>query len=475
MPERKDEPNLETAAVCERAYRSRCYPTRAQARLFAQLFGARRYVWNWALARREEAWRERRERISHNQLSKELTALRAQPGLEWLGALPRAPLQQTLRDLEQAYKRFFKGLARKPRRKHRSYAGAVRFQVDGRSKPLDFRVKEGEELPGRGTGRVRLDGAGRLKFRFTEKHEGKLTSVTVSRDSAGRFFVCLTTTTAPMPEWPVAPAAAVGVDLGVSALATTSEGVKTPVSRKLEIKERRLRRYQRSQARKMRAAMVAAGLDPAKPPPKGFRLKRSNRYRRNGIRIARIHAQVRDARQDLLHQTTTALVAQQRLIAIEDLSVKGMSRGLPRLRKRVANACMGEFRRQLEYKARWAGRKLIVVDRFFASSQLCSACDAQNKGLKLSQRRWRCVACGAEHDRDVNAAKNILAEALRMERSAAGYPQEAWEVTREECQPSLKQITAKGSDTLNRELIAKSAVRTRRRQACRERAKASTA
>jgi len=225
----------------------------------------------------------------------------------------------------------------------------------------------------------------------------------------------------------------------------------------------------------MRAAMVAAGLDPTKPLPKGFRLTRSNHYRRNGIRIGRIHAQVRDARQDLLHQTTSALVARHQLIAIEDLSEKGMSRGLPRLRRRVANACKGEFRRQLEYKARWAGRKVIVVDRFFPSSQLCSECGTQNTDLKLSQRRWRCAACGAEHDRDVNAAKNILAEALRMERRAAGYPQEVGEMTREECQKGRKQTTAEGPGTLNRELIAKPVVRARRRRARRERAKAETA
>jgi len=475
MSEQTNTPNLRMA-VCERAYRSRCYPTKAQARLLAQLFGARRYVWNWALARREEVWRERRERISHNQLSKELTALRNQPGFEWLGALPRAPLQQALRDLEEAYKRFFHGLARRPRRKRRSYSGSVRFQVDHRSGPLDFGVEDGEELPERGTGYVRLDGVGWLKFRFTEKHAGKLTSVTVRRDSAGRFFVSFATKTAPRPEWPAAPKeAAVGIDLGVSALVTTSDGEKVPVCRNLEVKERRLRRYQRSQARKLRAAMVRAGLDPSKPPPKGFRVRRSRRFVRNGIRIARLHAQVRDARQNLLHQTTTALVARYQLIAIEDLSVKGMARGLPRLRQRIANACMGEFRRQLEYKARWAGRKVVVVDRFFASSQLCSECGAQNKDLKLSERRWRCAACGAEHDRDVNAAKNTLAEALRMVRREASYPQEVGKVTREECPEGQKQTSARGLGTMNRELIAKPAVRARRRRACREQAKAPTA
>lgn len=461
----------------ERAYQVRAYPTKTQAEMLARLLGAKRFVWNWALRLKQEAWAERKENLSFTALSKAFTTLRAEPEHSWLSELPREPLQQTLRDLDEAFTNFFVGRAKYPRLKRRSFASAVRFSLDARRNQVTLvrKVAPDSTVLNRGIGRAQLDGVGRVKFKFTENLQGHLLSVTVRRDSAGRFFLSFTTTTAPdVPQFePVE--GAVGVDLGVSALATTSAGEKIGVSRALEVKERRLRRYQRAQARKLRAAMKAAGLDPSKPPPKGFRLERSKRFVRNGIRIGKLHAQVRDARENLVHQVTWNLVARYAIVAIEDLSIKGMQRGFKSLRKRVANACMGEFRRQLEYKARWLGRRVVVIDRYHASSKKCHLCHHVKDDLKLSDRRWVCPNCGVEHDRDVNAAKNILAEGLRiLEEQSAGYREERGKLrARSVHEGSADRPTVRCLDTLNRELILLPAARARRR-ACREQAKAAT-
>lgn len=443
----------------ERAYRARCYPTKAQARKLAQLIGAKRFVWNWALARRKAAF-EAGEKIGFPQLSKALTELRRTEGYEWLAALPREPLTQVLRDLETAYKNFFRGTAKFPRFKKKQYPGSVRFTLDQRRALVD-----------REQGRVQVDGVGRLKFKVTEELEGRLRSVTLRRDSAGRFFVSFTADRVPMPQASqVPPNAVVGVDLGVSALATTSEGEKTWASRKLEIKQRRLRRYQRSQSRRLRAAMVKAGLDPNKPIPKGkgSLLKRSRRFERQRRQIGKLYAQIADARRDLLHQLTTSLVRRYALIAIEDLNVKGMMKGWKGLRKRVANACMGEFCRQLEYKAAWLGRIIEKVDPFFPSSQLCHHCKHRYKELKLSQRTWECPSCKAHHDRDYNAAMNILEEALRkLREQPASYREEPGKSRA----GSANEPAPAGCGTKNCELIAPPAWQATRPQACLEQAR----
>jgi putative transposase len=184
---------------------------------------------------------------------------------------------------------------------------------------------------------------------------------------------------------------------------------------------------------------------------------------------------VADARRDLLHKATTDLVARHALIGIENLSVKGMQRGLPRIRRSVGNACLGEVRRQLKYKSNWAGRELILVDRFFPSSQLCSACGWRNTALKLSQRSWQCAECGAHHDRDHNAAKNILAEAQRIAAAQAGYPEEPGKLRAGSAADSVEASSLQtGPGTSNRELNV-SPTRARRRQARRDRAKATAA
>jgi len=399
LPVTTDHPTI------ERAYRVRLRLKPKQERTLSRLLGAKRMVWNWALRRKHEAWRADGTNLTAVVLSREFTVLRKAEGTDWLTTLPREPFNQVIRDFDRAWKNFFSGRAKRPRRKKRGSVSAVRFTLDQHRHQVD-----------RDVGVVQLDGVGKVRFRVTEPLIGRLRSVTVRRDSAGRWFAAFTADGVPQPEKVTATSQVVGVDLGLKDSAALSTGEVIAAPKHLHAKLKRLRRYQRSFSRQRDAAARRAGLDPSKPLPKGTRLEPSNRMKRRNRQIGRLHAQVADARSDHQHQLTADIVASADVIAIEDLSVRGMARGMGRraFRRAVTDAGMGEIRRQLTYKAGWHGRELVVVDRFYPSSKTCSRCSAINQALKLGGRRWSCGACGAEHHRDINAALNIAAEGLRL-------------------------------------------------------------
>ena len=391
----------------ERAYRVRLRLKPAQERTLSRLLGAKRFVWNWALRRKEEAWRTDGTKLTGVDLSREFTALRQAPGTAWLASLPREPFNQVLRDFDTAWKNFFAGRAKRPRRKKFGTVMSARFTLDQRRQQVD-----------RETGVVQLDGIGKVRFRVSEAMTGRLRSVTVSRDPAGRWFATLTADGVPAPEVRPAARAAVGIDLGLKDTAVLSDGEIIAAPKHLAAKLAKLRRYQRGFVRQRDAALTRAGLDPTQRIPKGTRIAASNRMRRRKAQIGALHARIADARRDHQHQLTAAVIARASVIAIEDLNVKGMARGMGRraFRRSVGDAGLGEIRRQLAYKAQWYGRTLSVVGRFYPSSQLCSTpgCDYRHHALQLRDRRWTCPQCGADHDRDHNAAKNIECEGLRL-------------------------------------------------------------
>lgn len=401
----------------QRAYRMRVYPTRAQARMLAQIAGAARHVWNWSLATRSAAWRERQERLNWIALSREFTAYRSDPARSWLAALPREPMNQVLRDQERAFTNFFVKRAAYPRFKRRGGHTAMRFTLDQRRQQV--------QDTGGSWVTVDLPGVGRLKLRRTEALCGRLRSVSLSRDSANRWHASITADGVPAPEVTVAEEHAAGCDAGLRDLLVVAgdAGVRRVAAPKaLSAKLAKLRRYQRRQSRQIAAQMRAQGLDPAKPCPRGVRLGVSNRRRRTQRQIGRLHAQIADVRRDALHQATTGVVRQAQVVAIEDLSLKAMSRSMGRrsFRRSVADAALGEVRRQITYKSDWQQRTLVVLDRYYPSSKTCGACGAVNAALMLREKHWTCAACGAGHDRDENAATNLRAEALR--RIAASSP-----------------------------------------------------
>jgi putative transposase len=409
----------------------RVYPTRSQRMLLGRLYGSARFVWNWALARRKELYASEGRYLGWVELSAQFTVLRRAETTAWLSELPREPFAQVLRDQERAFKNFFAGRGCYPRFRRRGGKSSVRFTLDQRRSQV--RRGEGQER----WAYVSLPGLGHLKLRRTEALLGRLRSITLSRDGAGRYFGSMTADGVELPELEhganelVAARAnslepekvpdtlkVVGVDRGLRDLLVVHDGVeahRVRAPKSLSMHLARLRRYQRRQSRQLAAQMRSQGLDPAKPCPKGVRLGCSRRRSRTQLRIARLHARVGDLRRDTLHRATTSMVREAQVISIEGLRIAAMARSMGRcaFRRSVADAALGEVRRELTYKSAWMRRELIVVDAFFPSSKRCSSCGGFNRALKL-EKHWCCPACGAEHDRDENAAKNLRVEALRI-------------------------------------------------------------
>ena len=386
----------------KRAFKFRFYPTDAQAVELARTFGCVRKVYNLALAARTEAWKLRQERINYNAASAMLTAWKKTEELTFLNEVSCVPLQQGLRHLHVAFTNFFAKRARYPRfkskkRSHKSaeYTTSAFRWRDGRltlakmAEPLD--IVWSRPLP-----------------------EGAAPStVTVSQDAAGRWFVSLLCD----DRVEIAPACGtVGVDAGLEHLLTLSTGEKITNLRPERADRARLARAQRELARKEKGS--------------------ANRVKAR-VKVARIHARISDRRRDHLHKLTTRLVRENQTIVIEDLTVRTMVKNHS-LARAISDAGWRQFRTMLEYKAQWYGRDLVMVDRWFPSSKLCSTCGRLAAEMPLSVRTWTCP-CGAVHDRDVNAARNILAEGLSVAACGAGVrPQRE---TSRTGRPAVKQET----------------------------------
>jgi putative transposase len=353
-------------------HRFRFYPDAHQADTLERLFGCVRYVYNRALALRISIFKESGQGLNYCASSAALTSRKREAGTAWLREPSCVPLQQALRHLDAAYSNFFQKRAKYPafKRKHGSKQSAE-FTLSG------FVWDQQNQ-------NLTVAKIGRLNIRWSRVIKTKPSSVTITKDAAGRFFVTLTIEEA-RSKLPPAESA-VGVDLGIRALATLSTGeVIAPLNVfNREIKS--LRKAQRVLSR---------------------RVKGSGRRNRQKIKVARLHAKVADTRKDFLDKLTTGLVRRFGVIAIEDLNVRGMIRNR-RLARRISDAGFSEFRRMLEYKCSWYGREFRIVRRYEPTSKRCSNCGDINQALTLADRVWSC-ACGANHDRDVNAAVNILA------------------------------------------------------------------
>jgi putative transposase len=358
------------------AYRCRAYPDQAQQVVLNRTFGCVRLVWNRTLDARQQRYATERAATSYAQTDRALTAMKHDPSLAFLNEVSSVPLQQALRHQHQAFCAFFAKRARYPRfksRRTRQCAHYTRSAFTMRGGVLRL-AKTVDSL--------------RFVWSWPEVDVTGLdpTMVVVSREPDGRWYVSFGVDTE-APEPLPATGQAVGVDLGVQVFAATSKGEKIANPRLLERKARNLARYQRRLAR--------------------CRNGSANRAKAKA-KVARAHRKVRNARRDFLHRASTRLVRGNDVIVIEDLDVCGMvcNRRLARV---ISDCGWGEFRRQLEYKCQRYGRQLVVIDRWYPSSKTCSACGHRLAGLSLSTRTWRCPSCGARHDRDINAAKNILA------------------------------------------------------------------
>ena len=372
-------------------YTFRLYPTPGQCAALARAFGCSRVVFNDGLRARQDAHAAGLPYISDGELSKRvITEAKKTPQRAWLGEVSAVVLQQALADLNTAYRNFFASLSGKrkgpkaapPRfRSRKDNRQAIRFTRNAR-----FQVTAG--------GKLRLPKIGDVKVRWSRRLPSEPSSVTVIKDAAGRYFASFVVEAAgePLPQ----TAGEIGIDLGLTHFAVLSDGRKIGNRRFLRRAERRLRKAQQALSRKA---------------------KGSNNRAKAVVKVARAHARVADARRDFAHQLSTRIVRENQAVMVEDLAVKGLAR--TRLAKSVHDAGWGQFTQMLTYKAARHGRTLVKVDRWFPSSKLCSACGAVAESMPLNVRSWACP-CGAVHDRDVNAAKNILAAGRAERLNACG-------------------------------------------------------
>ena len=351
-------------------------------------FGCVRVAWNRTLAWRRQRHHADKTGTTYAQASAYLTVLKTTDELAWLNAVSSVPLQQAIRHQQAAYTAFFARRARYPRFKSRNGRQSAEYTRSG------FRWRDGTlYLAKMGTPLA-------LTWSWPGIDPASVdpTTVTVSRDPCGRWYVSLAVDT-PEPEPLPATGRAAGVDLGIKDFAVTSDGRRIPNPRHLERRARNLARYQRRTARCQQGS--------------------ANRGKAKA-KAARAHRKVRAARADFLHKASTRLVRDHDMIVLEDLAAANMVRNR-RLAKAIADCGWGTFRRMLEYKAARAGRHVIVIDRWYPSSKTCSACGYLLTALSLKIRMWQCPSCGTRHDRDVNAAKNILAAGRAVAGGTPGH------------------------------------------------------
>ncbi len=363
-------------------YKYRFYPTQEQKHQLAQTFGCARFVYNWGLEQQLCARQADEKMPSMTTLSKRLTHLKKDDDHTWLHNVSSVPLQQSLRHLSRAWTNCFEKRAKPPRFKRKYHKQAAEYTK------CAFSIKNGDVYL------AKMDEP--LDIRWSRELPSEPSSCTVMRDRIGRYKISFVVEVDPHIEY--TGHAQVGIDVGLKHFAVLSDGTKIDNPAFLKKELAALTRAQRSLARKK---------------------KGSRNYVKAKRRVATIHARIADKRRDFLHKLSTRLVAENQGLAVEDLNVEGMSRNRC-LARAIMDAGWGMFRRMLEYKCDWYGRTLHVIDRFFPSSKTCSECGHVLDTLALDVRRWPCPECGADHDRDINAAQNIAKAAGHAVRHVCG-------------------------------------------------------
>lgn len=353
------------------AFKYRLYPTDIQCSKLNQTFGSVRCVYNWALNLKSKAYKEHGIKMSYNDTSSALTALKKSEETSWLYEVHSNPLQQTLRDLQVAYTNFFRGNAKYPTFKKKKNRNSFRH-------PSSIKVDNNK---------VWCPKIGWIRFNRSRSLRGVIRSATFSITPTGKYFasiLCETGLDKPIKQ-PIKESTSVGIDLGIKTFAVTSDAEIFENQEYLQQSLSKLRIAQRSLSRKKKGG--------------------SNRNKQRVI-VAKLHEKVDNQRKDYLHKLSTTLVCNYDTICIEDLNVSGMLKN-PRLSRHIADVGFRSFRTMLEYKCEWYGKNLSVINQWTPSSKLCSSCGNLKNTLTLSERTYKCDNCGTEIDRDYNAALNI--------------------------------------------------------------------
>jgi putative transposase len=352
---------------CSHKYRA--YPTDDQAKLLARTFGSARYVWNAILDWRSKEYTLNGTKIGYVKSAARMTEMKQAPELAWLYDVSNVALQQALRNQDKAFSNFFAKRAKYPSFKSKHGKQSIRLMSNA------FRLKDGALYIAKSNEP--------LRFIESRSLPDKITSITISKDTACRYFVAFQGE-ADKELLPVNDKA-IGIDLGLNSFIATSDGEKIEAPKIYRKHEVRLAQLQRRHARKQKGS------------------KNRNKAR---VKVARHHARIADTRNDFLHKLSTRIIRENQTVSVEDLNVAGLQKNHC-LAKSIADASWSEFTRQLEYKAAWHGRTFVKISRWYPSSQICSACGHRDGKKALNVREWMCSECGAVHDRDINAGINI--------------------------------------------------------------------
>ena len=357
-----------------RAYKFRFYPTKSQSKLLAQTFGCVRFVYKSILRWCTDEYYQSKAKIGYTQASAKLTQLKKQPELSFLNDVSCVPTQQALRHQQATFKNFFEGRAKYPTFKSKKHKQSAEFTKSG------FKYKDGNIYIAKNKDP--------LNIRWSRLLPSDPSTITVTKDRAGRYFVSCV---CEFENQVLSKSnTAIGIDVGIKHLFVTDTGSKIDNPRHTAKYATKLAKAQKRLSRK--------------------KIGSANRAKAR-LKVARIHAKISDCRSDNLHKFSRKLINDNQVVCVESLRVKNMIKN-PKLAKHIADASWGDFVRQLEYKADWAGRTVSKIAQFFPSSKRCSSCGHILPFLALDTRRWVCPECSADHDRDTNAAINIKTAGL---------------------------------------------------------------